>query len=177
MDDATADFDDNCILGATALTHSDAVTSTTSDGCYTITRTWTATASDACGNHAAEATCDQIIYVADNTPPTIDLHCAAPSTVYVDEHCNADLSGVDEATADFDDNCILGATALTHSDAVTSTTSDGCYTITRTWTATASDACGNHAAEATCDQIIYVADNTPAHHRLALPCPFDRLRR
>ena len=171
VDDATADFDDNCILGATALTHSDAVTSTTSDGCYTITRTWTATASDACGNHAAEATCDQIIYVADNTPPTIDLHCPAPSTVYVDEHCNADLSGVDDATADFDDNCILGATALTHSDAVTSTTSDGCYTITRTWTATASDACGNHAAEATCDQIIYVADNTPPTIDLHCPAP------
>ena len=155
---ATADFNDNCLLGDTDLTYNDVVTSSVSDGCYTITRTWTASASDACGNHAADATCTQTIHVADNTPPTIDLHCPADETVYVDSNCNADLSGVAHATADFDDNCLLGDTDLSYSDAVTATVSNGCYTITRTWMASASDACGNSAADATCTQLIHVVD-------------------
>ena len=92
--EATASFDDNCALGATDLSYADQVTAFVSDGCYTITRTWTASASDECGNHAADATCTQTIHVQDNTPPTIALTCPADETVYVDADCYADLSGV-----------------------------------------------------------------------------------
>ena len=160
---ATADIDDLCDPDAQLdpLTYVDSDTTFSpgvNQGCYSFTRTWTASGSDACGNHAADATCTQTIHVADNTPPTIDLHCPADETVYVDANCQADLSGVAHATADFDDNCLLGDTDLSYNDAVTATVSNGCYTITRTWMASASDACGNSAADATCTQLIHVVD-------------------
>ena len=129
-----------------------------SEGCYTVEQTWTVTATDWC-ELTSSATCSRTIHIEDNTPPTIVLTCPADETVYVDGDCYADLSGLAEATASFDDDCALGATSLTYSDQVTAFVSDGCYTITRTWTASASDECGNHAADATCTQTIHIEDN------------------
>ena len=50
----------------------DIVTETTGAGCYVIERTWTATATDACGL-TATATCTQTIEVQDIIAPEIDV--------------------------------------------------------------------------------------------------------
>ena len=128
------------------------------DSCYEVTRTWTATATDACGNSATE-TCTQVITVMDNIDPTVTLTCPADTTI---NGCPAgtDASNTGNATADFDDNCELASSGFSYSDAVIDSISVGCYTIVRTWTATAADACGNSATE-TCTQTITVQDIVP----------------
>ena len=106
---------------------------------------------------AACCLCDryQDLSADDLTPPTIDLHCPADAVLTVDEHCDADIDGVALATASFEDNCELDMTGLGYEDAVTDSISEGCYTITHTWTATATDACGNSSSE-TCSQTITI---------------------
>ena len=155
---ATAIFDDNCTLTFDTLYYSDSVSGTPGDGCYTITRTFTAMASDACGNDNT-ATCTQTITVDDDEAPTITLTCPADTTV---NGCPAgtDTSNTGNATADFDDNCMLASSGFSYSDMVMDSVSVGCYKIVRTWTATATDACGNSATE-TCTQTISIQDIVP----------------
>src|SRR4030095_9215379 len=107
-------------------------------GCGTSTRTWTAT--DACGN---TATATQTLTVVDNTPPTL-VGIPADATV----QCDA-IPPVPNVTAT--DNGDAGPIALTYNK--TNSVTDGCGTITRTWSAT--DACGNTS---TATQIINVQD-------------------
>ena len=57
---------------------------------YTFVRTWTASATDDCGN-SASATCDQTITVNDNTPPTVTI-VPADYSVDADEHLAADTT-------------------------------------------------------------------------------------
>ena len=147
-DTGTATATDNCD-DAPEVTFSDSTP--TGDCPQTITRTWTAT--DDCGNSAS---CDQLILVDDNTPPTIT--CPADVTVECDE--STDPADTGEALAD--DDC--SSVTVTYSDSETPGTCDQQYTITRTWTAT--DMCGNSDS---CDQIIEVVDTTPP----AITCPAD----
>ena len=156
---ATYTADDNCLLDSDTLFYADVVTDSTSTGCYTITRTWTAEAIDAC-NQKTTKTCDQTIMVMDNIKPSIDLTCPNDTTIYVDGACAADLdpTNTGDITVSYDDNCELDTTGDDYADVVTDSTSTGCYTIERTWTATASDMCGNDSTT-TCTQTIMVMDN------------------
>ncbi|WP_437127410.1 HYR-like domain-containing protein, partial [Maribellus mangrovi] len=112
-----------------------------------ITRTWTAT--DCHGNSVS---CDQIITVRDNVPPSI----SCPADVVFD--CKMG----DPGTATVSDNCDENP-ALSYSD-VGSLDDCGYGTITRTWRAT--DCAGNFA---TCVQTITVRDNVPP----SISCPAD----
>ena len=116
---ASAIFDDNCDLESDTLYYSDSVTGTPGDGCYSIERTWTASAEDACGN-VSTAMCTQTITVDDDEDPTVTLTCPANTTVYVDGNCTAatDTSATGAATAMFDDNCTLTFDTLYYSDSV-----------------------------------------------------------
>ena len=53
-----------------------------------VPRTFTATATDACGNMAASVSCSHVITVVDTTAPTIDM-AAADATVECDGAGNA----------------------------------------------------------------------------------------
>ena len=132
----------------------DSILSETAEGCYTIARTWQA--EDLFGNIG---TCTQLIHVVDTIAPVIDLMLPGDLTVSVDGACSADTStdNTGEATADYTDDCSLATGEVTYSDEIVNTTGDGCYTIERTWTATASDGCGNMAIE-TGVQTIEVSD-------------------
>lgn len=103
-----------------------------------ITRTWTCTA-------GASSSCDQIITVIDNTPPTIEGVGASQEI-----ECPASLV-FSEPTAS--DACSPAPT-LTYADVTTTGTCPIKSIITRTWTAT--DACGN-SSQAT--QTITIRDS------------------
>ncbi len=170
---AAADYDDNCALKDSSLTYSDAITAYTAAGCYTITRTWMATAVDSC-NNTSTASCAQVIQVADTTDPAITLTCPNDTLLFVDAGCGADTttSSTGMAMTLTTDNCSVKDSSLTYSDAITAYTAAGCYTITRTWMATAVDSCDN-TSTASCAQVIQVADTTdPA---ITLTCPNDTL--
>ena len=71
--EATGSASDNCDAGVMAtVTYSDGANTAICEGSYTFVRTWTASATDDCGN-SASATCDQTITVNDNTPPTVTI--------------------------------------------------------------------------------------------------------
>ncbi|MEO6037737.1 MAG: T9SS type A sorting domain-containing protein, partial [Saprospiraceae bacterium] len=115
-----------------------------------VTRTYRAT--DACGN---SATCNQVITVNDQTPPTFTF---VPSNTTVDCYL---VPGVDIATAN--DNCTSGATVTFLGEVKTPGVCPVLFTLTRTWRAT--DACGNSA---TASQVVTVTD-TQAPQFLVLP--------
>ena len=240
---ATAEGDDNCDYEVSDPVSFDIVTETTGAGCYVIERTWTATATDACGltatatctqtievqdiiapeidvtdteapcgpdyagythaqwetlgggtasdncdenitahvtsavfhaddcygfytlHWAAADECDnhttatQVIDIFDTTPPTVTITCPSDTTVYSDASCstNTTVAALGMATAEGDDNCDYEVSDPVSFDIVTETTGAGCYVIERTWTATATDACGL-TATATCTQTIEVQD-------------------
>ena len=130
------------------------------------------TATDSCG---LTSTFQQIILLEDDTPPTVNLTCPGDVTLAVDDDCyvNTDTTslGAGSAMATFDDNCELDSDTLYYSDAVTDSTSTGCYTIERTWTATAVDACNQTTTE-TCTQTIVIEDNIDP--TVTLTCPADK---
>ena len=105
----------------------------------TITNTYTVT--DACGTHS----CTQTITIMDTTAPelTIPEDYTAECS---DEHPMDDASATD--------NC--GEVTIDEVETIIPGSGDGCYTITRTFTAT--DDCGN-ATSAT--QTIAIVDTTP----------------
>ena len=125
------------------------------DGCNGsgyIERAWTAT--DDCGN---SATCVQIIYVVDTTPPVIS--CPADIDLGINpSDTSPAAAGTASATDDCDENV-----DITYSDSTS--TVDCVTTITRTWTAT--DDCGNSAS---CSQIITYTSDTTAP---VITCPAD----
>jgi streptogramin lyase len=102
----------------------------------TITWTWLAT--DLCGN---TNTCSQTVTVADTTPPVFssvpagaDLGCN-PATLPTDASVQALVTATD--------NCSTPTLHVTHVDSGTP------CAMTRTFTVTATDACGNSAAPST----------------------------
>ncbi len=136
-----AGTNDNCGGGPVTVTFNDVISNQTCPNRFTLTRTYTGT--DACGN---AGTCDQIITVDDQTPPTI----TCPSMVSVS--C---IPPADPASVMTMDNC-PGLVTVTSSDALSNQRCANGLTITRTYTAT--DVCGNAAM---CNQTITVNDVTP----------------
>src|SRR6185369_8445756 len=110
-------------------------------GCQ-ITRTFTITASDVCGNVSAPQTVvytwtnDTTAPVLANVPVGSDLGCNPASGILPTD---ASVQGVVTAT----ETCSTATVTVTHADVPA-----GCQ-ITRTFTITASDVCGNVSAPQT----------------------------
>jgi len=117
----------------------------------------TYTASDSCGNSVQFI---QIITLIDNVAPEFTITCPADTILSLDIACNADTSVETHGTAAFAnvaDNCQLNVEiTVTHEDAISSPC-QGSMVITRTFSITGQDDCGN-TNTLTCDQIITVND-------------------
>ena len=142
----TATAADSC-SGNVAITFTDVATPANCTGNAGIDRTWKA--ADASGN---SSTCVQHITFVDTTAPTItavpagsDLGCN-PATLPTDASVEALVTATD--------NCGTPTVNVVYADVTT-----GC-TVTRTFTVTATDACGNAATPQT---VVYTwtADTTP----------------
>jgi hypothetical protein len=122
---------DTCSTPTVNVSHVDVTT-----GC-TVTRTFTVTATDACGNSSAPQT---VVYswTVDTTPPTI-------TTVPTGSNlgCNPTNPPTDasiKALVNATDTCSTPTVNVSHVDSTTN------CTVTRTFTVTATDACGNTSA-------------------------------
>ena len=167
---AFATATDDCDTDVTiTYSYSDgAPTYTCGNGGYEFIRTWTATAEDDCGNESSTS-CDQLIIVEDNIAPEASITCPADIAVSLDENCEADLStdALGMATGSGTDNCDSDVDiAISYEDGAPTYTCtgdddqlDGSYSFVRTFTATATDDCGN-THSTSCDQTITVNDET-----------------
>lgn len=185
LPDCTADLDvslmglpgvlaeDNCDTDVVfSISHSDQEVSGDCVGARTITRTFTVTATDDCGN-SASATCQQDIAVVDVTAPSLAIACPADAEVVLDELCS--WSGdaglpVTTVTDGCDSDPLLTLTSVDHDTtwlcAADDALAEGSFAFTRTYTATATDNCGN-ASTASCSQLITLLDSTaPGIHSL-----------
>ena len=142
----------------------DIVTHTDGAGCYVIERTWSATATDACGL-TATATCTQTIEVKDIIDPVIHVtDTEAPCGPHYAGYTHAQWEALGGATVT--DNCDDHVT--TH---VTNVVfhEDDCYGFyTLHWSA--GDECDNHA---TATQVIDIFDTTPP--TVTITCPSDTI--
>ncbi len=130
---------DNCSVLSTNVTHVD-----TSNGC-SITRTFTITATDGCGN-ISDAKMVVYNWTADTTKPSIT--CPAPLSV----QCIGDIPAPDLSAVAASDGCSTPRKSFVGDSYLT----NGCVIIvTRIYKAT--DACGNSN---TCTQTITVSDTT-----------------
>ena len=119
---------DNCTLLSTNVSHLD-----TGSPCA-MTRTFTITATDGCGNVSASRTVTYTWTVDTNAPvitsaPTNSNLGCNPANLPTDVSVKALVAATD--------NCTLQSTNVSHLD-----TTNGCV-VTRTFTITAMDACGN----------------------------------
>jgi len=138
------------------------------EGSYVFTRTWTVTASDDCGNTTSQQV-SQSIQVMDELDPTLAASWPADYATDLDVDCMADLSpaAAGAATATGDDACDSEvAVAISYDDHDTTlyainvdAAAEGGFSFIRTWTATATDDCGNTYTE-THDQTITANDVT-----------------
>ena len=105
----------------------------------------------------------------DNIAPEASITCPADIAVSLDENCEADLStdALGMATGSGTDNCDSDVDiAISYEDGAPTYTCtgdddqlDGSYSFVRTFTATATDDCGN-THSTSCDQTITVNDET-----------------
>ena len=176
LDMVTASASDNCDSDVTiSISHSDSAplygcdgSDGSAEGSYTFTRSWTAVACDDSGNETT-LTHDQSFTVNDEINPTVDISCPDTYDTVLADDCTVDVSpaAAGQATATADDNCDSNvAIAITYVDSPLDYTcsdadgnAEGSYTFTRTWTATATDDCGNEDSEDHI-QTITVTDET-----------------
>ena len=161
--DATVTVTDNC---DDAPSHSVVVTETEPDftcpHSYSFTRTWTVTAEDECGN-VSTASCSQDITVVDNAAPAAPAILAdAAVTLYLDGDCAYDAGPEGNPGLDVNGNDNCSADELLTEDISFSddtSTTEGCaIIITRTWSATLTDECGNTSDAGVFVQTISVYD-------------------
>ncbi len=116
----------------------------TASSCRVLNRTWVAT--DCFGNQTYHV---QAITIEDNTVPEVMVTAPSDLTLNVNGLCYVDLdpSNTGTASTQYSDNCDLADTGLEHSDVIVDSISTGCYGIIRTWTAMATDSCGNATVE------------------------------
>ncbi|MGB1618456.1 MAG: T9SS type A sorting domain-containing protein, partial [Flavobacteriales bacterium] len=173
--EATASATDNCDSDvAIDITYEDSALEYTCDdsdgnaeGSYTFTRTWTATATDDCGNTSSDSH-TQTITVSDVTAPELSAEAPADAVVELDGNCEADLStdALGYATQTSSDGCDSDLTVETdYSDSAPEYTCsgdddqlDGSYVFTRTFSFTVTDDCGNSTSTSV-DQLITLQDN------------------
>ncbi|MDG2426245.1 MAG: T9SS type A sorting domain-containing protein [Flavobacteriales bacterium] len=112
----------------------------TASSCRTLERRWVAT--DCHGNQSIHI---QTIVIEDNTNPVAEVEAPGDIVLNVNGACYADFtpSNTETAATGYSDNCDLAETTLDYADVIVDSTSTGCYSIIRTWTATATDSCGN----------------------------------
>ena len=132
-----------------------------SGGCVTPIGAYQAnyTATDECGN---TSTFSQIVILSDEVKPVPTIECPAEANLTADADCNADLdpSNTGMATASATDNCDAAPEVeVTYVDGPITDGCAGSYSFTRTFTATATDHCGNEDS-ISCDQLITVSDET-----------------
>lgn len=131
---------DNCDSDVPVI-YSSTTNGNPATGCYSVTRTWTAT--DNCGNTSSSS---QIITVSDTTPPVL---AGVPANSSIS--CTTAIPVPPAVTAT--DNCDASV-SVTMTPSFIGDPTTGCFTLVRTWTAT--DDCGNTA---TAVQSIVVFDN------------------
>jgi gliding motility-associated-like protein/uncharacterized repeat protein (TIGR01451 family) len=124
------------------VTMSQSVNGNPAFGCFSLTRTWTST--DDCGN---TATASQTITLLDDTPPSL---VGVPADQ--DYDCSVSVPAAPVVTAtDFCDSNV----PVSFNESINGNAGTGCFTITRTWSA--SDDCGNGTVAT---QLITFSDNT-----------------
>jgi hypothetical protein len=134
---------DNCGVPTVSVTHVDGGTP------CAMTRTFTITATDGCGNTVATPSVVVDTWTDDTTPPVVT--CPGDRVLACGDSTDPGNMGTATAT----DNC-GGTVTITYTDAATPTNCTGHAGIARTWTA--EDACHNVA---TCVQHITFQDHTP----------------
>ena len=135
------------------------------EGSLQFIRTWTLTATDACGN-ATTLSCDQQVTLLDQSAPDVhELEVLPSDTLYLDADCMVDLTPTAEPTASAEDGCDSDvALELTHEDGPATAlcadgdgAAEGSHSILRTWRSVATDDCGNRDTVET-TQLIVVLD-------------------
>ena len=148
-------------------------------GSQRLERTWTATATDHCDN-VSTTSCLQVVLIEDVTPPSLTLACPDDAALEVDDMCTASTLPEVTGTPTFEtsDNCGGSvAVSLSHTDSDTIPGCGNTFSFTRTWTAVATDDCGN-AATATCAQNIALTDVTAPDFgdaAISVSAPCDQL--
>ena len=159
----TSEASDNCGAVDVSVTTEDSPATYTCSG-YSFVRTYSFTATDACGN-ASFASCSNTITVEDTTGPSLTLACPADVTIISGADCSADFgtaaTGMASATAYDDCEGNVDATVTFEDGPAIALCGTGSYQFERTFTATATDGCGNAAEPVSCTQIITVTDQTP----------------
>ncbi|MAC17502.1 MAG: hypothetical protein CMC97_04315, partial [Flavobacteriales bacterium] len=178
LDLVTASATDNCDGDVTiSIYHSDSApvhtcdgSDGTAEGSYTFIRTWTAIACDDSGNETTQ-THDQLFTVTDEVNPTVSISGPEAFSAVLAADCTVDITPAvaGEATAEAADNCDSDVSiAITYVDSAPTYNCDasdgaaeGSYSITRTWTATATDDCGNQSSEDHIQTITVTDESAP----------------
>jgi hypothetical protein len=137
------------------------------EGSFSFTRTFTASATDECGNNHT-VSCDQEVTVIDDLAPLLEVDCPAYQNLInvCFKDVDTTLAGLGSPQWTVSDNCDSDVNvSFTYVDVVTFQCSmigvddspEGSYKLRRTFTTVAVDDCGN-STTVVCEQIINTFD-------------------